>query len=162
MAGYYNYSKSNNAIAAERNGRYPASRVAKMLGVPTLWVQRQRSREWHHTSSRYNITDYYDVEELQDHLDTPEGQEQLAQVRAELDALKGSPERVWTCVEVRWLEWGGTRAHPRAKERSETGCTVTDAGGKFVVITLPNGSSFRKGKNTNGFVVIANGEEVMF
>lgn len=162
MAGYHNYSKSNNAVSAERAGRYPASKCAQLLGVPTLWVQRQRTTEWHHTSARYNITDYYDMDALQEHLETPEGQEQLAEVKAELAALKKAPERVWTGVEVRWVEWSGTRAHPKARGRMETGCTVTDSGGKFVVVTLPNGNTFRKGKNTNGFHVIANGKEVRF
>ena len=68
MAGYHNYSKSNNAIAAERNGRYPASHVAKMLGVPVAWVRLQGTNEWHHTSARYNVTNYYDLEKLQDQI----------------------------------------------------------------------------------------------
>jgi hypothetical protein len=103
MAGYHNYSKSNNAIAAERAGRYPASKCAQLLGVPIVWVQRQRTTEWHHTSARYNMTDYYELDALQEHLETPEGQEQLAEVKAELAALKQAPERVWTGVEVRWV-----------------------------------------------------------
>ena len=70
-----------------------------MLGVPVAWVRLQGTNEWHHTSARYNITNYYDLETLQEHLDTPEGQEHLAQVKAEVavdavfDAMRTSMQR---------------------------------------------------------------------
>ena len=133
-----------------------------MLGVPVAWVKRQRTQEWHHTSSRYNVTDYYDLESLQEILESPEGQEQLAEVKAEIAAAKKSEPRTITGATVRWLEWGGTRNHPRAIERREAGCTVVDAGGKFVTVLLPSGGSFRKGKRTNGFRVFSEGKEIFF
>ena len=86
----------------------------------------------------------------------------MAQVRAEVAAKKRVETTVLTDATVRWVEWSGTRAYPKARGRMEVGCTVTDAGGKFVVVMLPNGNTFRKGKNTNGFHVIANGKEVRF
>lgn len=62
MAGYFNYSKSNNAIYAEQQGKYPASRCAEIYGFKSAKIVREsiKSSEWHHTSKRYNITDYYD------------------------------------------------------------------------------------------------------
>lgn len=69
MAGYFNYSKSNNAVAAEAAGRYPltiATKVlAKMAGV-TQKVAREALEEtwggeWHHSSKKYNCVNYYDV-----------------------------------------------------------------------------------------------------
>lgn len=64
MAGYFNYSKSNNAVAAERDGKYPATRFAQIYGFKSAKSVREclKSSEWHHTSKRYNITDYYDFE----------------------------------------------------------------------------------------------------
>lgn len=63
--GYSGYSKSNNAIEAESEGRYPASVAAKKLGVKTgaikLYIDTD---EWHHTSSMYNRTPYYDIRYL--------------------------------------------------------------------------------------------------
>lgn len=162
MAGYYNYSKSNNAVAAEAHGRYPTTAAARLLGVPVAWVKLQHTREWHHTSGWYNSTDYYDVETLAEHLATDYGQEQLAQVKAEIAAQKKKPETVITGATVRWLEWVGTRNHPRAIERESTGCTVTDAGGKFVTVALHDGTTFKKGKATNGFAVLVAGKEVRF
>lgn len=160
MAGYHNFSKSNNAVAAEQSGRYPASKCARLLGVPTEWVKRQRTSEWHHTSSWYNSTDYYDLEWLTEHLATEDGQRQLFELCAELDAARQAPKRIWPNATVHWLEWVGTRNHPRAIERSADGVTVTDAGGKFVNVTLADGSTFRKGKQTNGFRVVVSGKEI--
>jgi hypothetical protein len=61
MAGYDGYSKSNNALAAEAEGKYPASVLARKLGVTVAAVREHLSPcETHHTSKNYNMTDYYD------------------------------------------------------------------------------------------------------
>lgn len=162
MAGYYGFSKSNNAVAAEASGRHPATAAARLLGVPVAWVKLQRTTEWHHTSSWYNSTDYYDLETLAEHLATDDGQEQLAQVKAEAAAAKASPHKTITGAIVFWIEWTGTRNHPRAIERRAENATVTDRGGKFVEISLPDGTTFKKGKRTNGFRVFQSGKELFF
>jgi hypothetical protein len=69
MAGYKGYSKSNNAADAERDGRYPMTHakriVAEEAGVSQvtaeriLWVLHRG--EYHHTSKKYNCTNYYDT-----------------------------------------------------------------------------------------------------
>lgn len=60
MAGYNGYSKSNNAIDAEKRGLFPASRLARELGVKTAAIQALiDAEEWHHTSKKYNETNYY-------------------------------------------------------------------------------------------------------
>lgn len=74
MAGYHNYSKSNNAIMAEMNGEYPASKLAAVLkanhkelkGLTSADIKRVlQPSSWHHTSCKFNRTDYYysDLEE---------------------------------------------------------------------------------------------------
>lgn len=71
MAGYAGYSKSNNAIAAENGGRYPMTRAKKIvseaLGITQAEARRrleeQGPSEYHHTSKKYNVTNYYDTEE---------------------------------------------------------------------------------------------------
>ena len=61
MAGYYNYSMSNNAVNAYNNGLLPASKVAKLFGCKTeIIVKHCPYAEWHHTSCKYNITKFYD------------------------------------------------------------------------------------------------------
>ena len=69
MTGYDGFSKSNNAIAAEENGLYPASVLARRLKVKTAAVRALLApEEWHHTSKRYNRTDYYSIETAADML----------------------------------------------------------------------------------------------
>jgi len=65
MAGYYGYSKSNNAISAEQEGKFPRSKVAKKLGIPSAWIlENVKTNEYHHTSCKYNTTYYYDLEDV--------------------------------------------------------------------------------------------------
>jgi hypothetical protein len=61
MTGYDGYSRSNNAIEAESHGRFPASVLARKLGVKTSAVRELAvETEWHHTSKKYNTTPYFD------------------------------------------------------------------------------------------------------
>ncbi len=72
MAGYFNYSKSNNAVDAEASGIYPLTRAVKVLSEKTGITQKQsraillgrEPSEYHHTSKYFNSTDYYDTEEI--------------------------------------------------------------------------------------------------
>jgi len=69
MAGYSGYSKSNNALAAEEDGRWPMTVarkiVAKKTGLKVAEAQQLLEKlhtgEYHHTSKRYNATRYYDT-----------------------------------------------------------------------------------------------------
>jgi len=85
MAGYAGYSKSNNALSAEADGRYPLTQAVRVLAKEAKITQAQAriilekrgTNEWHHTSSRYNCTEYYDVnsvlEEIQDKYNATKG-----------------------------------------------------------------------------------------
>jgi hypothetical protein len=73
MAGYYGYSKSNNAVLAEEEGRFPASIIANKLrqisrefcGITAQDIKNTVDAcEWHHTSKFYNKVYYYDLEEI--------------------------------------------------------------------------------------------------
>ncbi len=161
MAGYNGFSKSNNAVSAEANGRFPASKCAKILGVPVEFIRAQGSCEWHHTSKHFNTTPYYDLESIREHLETSEGQQQLSEIKADLASKKTATATIYENADVAWIEWSGTRNHPRATNYTATGATVTDGGGKFVEVRLPNGKTFRKGRDTRGFTVSVNGERVI-
>jgi len=178
MSGYQdNFSRSNNAESAESRNCFPASRLAKMLGVKTGAIQAVLTpAEWHHTSSRYNATDHYDGDLLlvmagairpgaqffdADPADIDAVNDQLAKLRAWKPPAKN--ERTWTVCTVRWLEWGGTRKRPTATEETAVNCTVTWKGGKMCTITPPTGQPFRKGTATRGFEVRdASGKRVVF
>jgi len=170
MSGYSEFSKSNNAISAEEEGRFPASRAAKRLNIPTGFIRdccqfARQNNEYHHVSKYYNEVAYYDAAEIQRWIDKhPDTEEEaggpfdaaLARWRCE----QNKPQVVHTNVTVTWLEWGGTRSHPHASERTVAGCTVRDEGGKFVTVFLPDGRAMRKGKDTRGFEATVNGQSI--
>lgn len=81
MAGYYNYSMSNNAVWAYENGEMPLSKWTKAaileacgdkaeklkpLTVAELRAEFLICSSWHHTSKHYNRTDFYmiDIEKI--------------------------------------------------------------------------------------------------
>ncbi len=161
MAGYDGYSKSNNAVAAESEGRYPASTLARKLGVKTGAIRALMDPcEWHHTSKRYNTTDYYDGADLlllarggtieateEDWYDDPN--ELLTALRNWKPPKTAA--KTWTGCTVTWLEWGGTRKRPAATEETADGCTIEWKGGKFCTVTFSSGATMRKGIDTRGF-----------
>lgn len=71
MAGYDGYSKSNNAIDAEAAGKFPMTTAIREVRNQTgCTVKTAREAliaegpcEWHHTSRKYNKTNYYDTGE---------------------------------------------------------------------------------------------------
>ncbi len=68
MAGYSGWSKSNNAIMAEEDKKFPLSRAVRYVSKEAGCTQKKAREtleeigpcEWHHTSKMYNRTDYYD------------------------------------------------------------------------------------------------------
>lgn len=118
MAGYYNYSMSNNAIEAYRTGEAPASKIGH--AIPAALVRRFcRPSSWHHTSLKFNRTDFYEIEEVLAtfgkivsaiYKTDPEAIAALAQ------RSKPTEQRYHNCT-VEWVEWGGTSRHPRAYPR---------------------------------------------
>lgn len=69
MAGYHGYSKSNNAVGAESEGRYPMTHAKRIVAEKTGVTQKTATAilrtlhrgEYHHTSKRYNCTDYFNT-----------------------------------------------------------------------------------------------------
>ena len=146
MAGYCGYSKSNNAIEAEENGRFPASILAKKIGVKSGAIKEILSpSEWHHTSKMYNKTNYYDMEEALERID-------------ELKSWREPKKEniVYKNCSVEFLEWGGSRKHPRATVRKYDGLEVNVKGDWFefeIQLSPTYKKKIRKKKNTNGFFI---------
>lgn len=139
MAGYYGFSKSSNAIEAEDNGRFSASQLARRLGVKAGAIKAILSpSEWHHTSKHFNPTDYYSEEDALEILD---------RLRARREPKKTI--QVFENCSGHYLEWSGTRKHPRADEITFTGIRVSKKG-KWFTLELPRGP-VRKGEHTRGF-----------
>jgi hypothetical protein len=97
MAGYNGYSKSNNAVHAENEGRYPLTIAAKILssyfGVSQKkvkeFLKEKGTSEYHHTSKFYNVTYYYDVNEI---IEAQEKNDKLTKILGEnyLEIIKAA------------------------------------------------------------------------
>lgn len=157
---YINYSMSERAAIAYSEDKMPKSKWTKTKIIDVCKQENIRPEivsvlaktpaplvknlltysEWHHTSNWYNQTDFYkvDLEYLED---------------VSIDDLKAFLER---CnkpkatneykARCRYLEWSGTRKHPKATECESIG---TIKGNWFY---LSNGS--KKSVNAKGFVII--------
>lgn len=136
---YNNYSKSNNAIGTERFGRFPASILAKKLGVKTGAIKSiLSSYEWHHTSKWFNCTDYYSIDDAEERID-------------ELRAWKADKiiEKDLGLCHGEYLAWSGTRNYPNAKTVRFTNTRIIKKG-DWLTLYLPS-EKIRKNKNTKGF-----------
>lgn len=140
MAGYFGFSKSNNAVDAELSGLFPASVLAKKIGVSTAAIKSlMEISEWHHTSSYYNKTNYYSLEDAIEIID------RLKAYRNE----KSDDEDLGMC-KINFILWEGSRSRPKPnKIQIET--TATRKGDWFTFFY--NGQKIRKNVKTTGFSV---------
>jgi hypothetical protein len=98
MAGYDGYSKSNNALKAEREGKMNKTSFLKWArkyfrGIKAVDLDAVISPcEWHHTSCKYNCTNYYDPMELAE-LETRQELRRVIAERKELEKAVRSLKR---------------------------------------------------------------------
>ena len=130
MAGYANYSMSNNAVAAYAVGCKPLSKIkaadldgclhslafAKWLAKENHW----QPSEWHHTSKEYNQTDFYDPADLLEWWNDLTADEQRGLLDEHAATRTNTPDGE-TRVAGTYIEWHGTRRNPKAVERKFTG-----------------------------------------
>lgn len=154
MAGYDGFSMSNNARMAYHNGLKPASKIS---GIPsTLIAQFCTADEWHHTSARYNRTNFYNEAEVRVIFGLDPESEDVEAVfnQAAADALAASKApktaEVLTGRTVKWIDWVGSFKHAKAIKRVAENCVV-EVKGAFATITTPTGEVFRKKVGANGF-----------
>lgn len=156
MAGYNGYSMSNNAVAAYANGEKPYSKwtkaeilaelfsigfhsdLIKQLTVSELKALFLRRTSWHHTSSRFNKTDFYSV--------TGEVSDADIQRMIAMRAIQQPKTETLTKALVHYLTWEGTRKHPKAVEH--TSYALLNDSWAF----LPDGT--KKKRTANGFYIL--------
>lgn len=155
MAGYDGFSMSNNARLAYRNGLKPASKIS---GIPSpLVAQFCRAEEWHHTSSKFNVTNFYSEEKarvifgLDPESEDVEAVFNQAAAAAALAASKApKTAEVLTGRTVKWIDWVGSFKHTKAIKRVAEDCVV-EVKGAFATITTADGLTFKKKIGANGF-----------
>ena len=157
MAGYDNYSMSNNAVEAYQTGEKPKSKWTKKdiidelrnqiddlnvdineldkLPISALREIALVKSSWHHTSSRFNRTDFYMVD---------------ASRIEEEDLRVEKKEITEKRVKAHYLEWSGTRNHPKATDYEEWG---TIKGNWFI-----SDSGTKKSITGNGFKILEEGK----
>ena len=168
MAGYSGWSMSNNAVDAYYNGEKPLSKwtkadIIEAIEDPikeeelTLNCSMEKLKKlnakvlkqiclyrssWHHTSNHYNKTDFYslDIDSIAELTD-----EKINRIIEDYKEEKSEEltEEKWKCA---FLEWSGTRKHPKATEVIEEG---TIKGNWFI---RADGS--KKKTTANGFKFI--------
>ena len=168
MAGWsWENGKSNNAVSAERDGLMTAARIANRVAKMNRRLRGCRAsdieavlpqHEWHHSSKFFNEVGYYRLDDIY------EPRRRGAIVKYIRARAADADLRV-EGVTVEWLEWGGSRSHPRAMERLATGCTVTRKSGTRTYTFTGGTLSYPliKRAGTRGFrAVDATGKTVAF
>ena len=135
MAGYNRYSMSNNAVCAYNDGKMPLSKwtkaeildrcggKAEMLSALTVAELRKEllyRSEWHHTSNRYNRTDFYAFDE--DRLEEITSTSVTQIIMQRIHAPKQEKEQVkQITAEITYTVWEGQyRNYRRPKDYTET------------------------------------------
>ena len=167
MSGYYNYSMSNNAVVAYDEGKKPRSKWDKGSLISALSeiydnetasdlkkfsaqvlrrVFLQRT-EWHHTSSYYNETDFYEV---YDGFKPCHALELCEETKKEIDCEREEKKHSSKCSNMalcKYLEWGGSRNHPKAVEK-EGYCWI-DSNNNWAYF-----DGFKKSTSARGFLIV--------
>ena len=147
MAGYKNFSMSNNAVSAYDTGEKPLSKwtkteilseisrlvksgdlelgcsmdLLKKLPVNELKNAVLKRSSWHHTSSHYNKTDFYSISDSKCAALTNAEIEERINFLKKQPKVKPSEKPAPRIAECTFLEWSGSRAHPKATKITEIG-----------------------------------------
>lgn len=161
---YIDFSESENSRMAKQQGIFPLSHwtktkfldaaaacegvtpeklaALKKIKWSILKSKFLYNSEWHHTSSYFNRTEFYALDE--DALEEITLDELEAMATTPTPVKKDAAENYR--VRAKYLVWSGSRRYPKATEHEETG-TIT--GAWFV-----SDSGVRKSISANGFEVI--------
>lgn len=165
-SGYKGYSMSNRAVAAYEDGEKPYSKWKKadlLIECKTLLADLEvdytiedlkklslkalknavlENSSWHHSSKYFNKTDFYRVSEA--NLEFMLDKEKIERLSVKEEVKKEEPKEIK--ARCKFLEWSGTRNHPKATECEEVG---TIRGNWFY---REDGS--KKSINANGFRIV--------
>ena len=108
--------------------------LLKQCSVETLRKHLLRYSEWHHTSSRYNKTDFYEVD---DEAFFKASEKEITEWKNETYELRVSPCRKGT---ITYLVWYGTLKHPKAYEETLYNVFIQEKG-SFYYVYDPNQSN---------------------
>lgn len=114
---------------------------------------------WHHTSSRYNKTDFYEVDE--DIFLTVREKDIQDWIEYAKIARKNKPVSVCRLGKITWLQWGGTRRHPSASVLSLSDVFILEKGAFYYVYDPKQANKLilKKKIDSNGTFVTYNNKK---
>ena len=134
MAGYHNYSMSNNARSAYSSGEMPLSRwtkdvilahcgdradVLRVLTTAELQARLLTRTSWHHTSSHFNKTDFYSFDEDRLEMLTEQAVREIVSSRKPRAPRQTDTVKTIT-AEITYTVWEGRyRNYRRPKDYTE-------------------------------------------
>lgn len=101
--------------------------LLKKCSVETLRKHLLRYSEWHHTSSRYNKTDFYEVD---DEAFINASEKEITEWKNESHELHTSPCKKGT---ITYLVWYGSLKHPKAYEATLRNMLIQEKGSFYYV-----------------------------
>ena len=130
MAGYFNYSMSNNAVEAYQNGEQPLSKWTKSEILGSIQNKDKKkllsklTKEelqlflleftgWHHTSKLFNKTPFFLVNLDEVEKMTEETINRIIELREPRTRKEQEPAPLYVSAWVEFSEWEGTRKHPK-------------------------------------------------
>lgn len=135
-SGYSGYSMSNRAVDAYEDGEMPLSKWTKKMIISEVVEHEHFTEEelkkyhknvlaeyflfessWHHTSKFCNATDFYSIDEdIAKEGSIKELEEIKKRYTPERKPKKEIKKLEARKAHITYLEWGGTRVHPKATE----------------------------------------------
>lgn len=162
-SGYSGYSMSNRAVEAYADGEMPLSKWSKQLIIDEVVEYDHFTKEnlkkytkkvltkyflerssWHHTSSYCNETDFYSINSNRAEKGSIDDLEELKECYKK-EAKKVEKLEVKK-AKVKYLEWSGSRSHPKATEVEDYAVII----GNWAYFTNGN----KKSLSSNGFKII--------
>ncbi len=164
--GYDGYSMSVRAVEAYENGEMPLSkwrktdilnRIAEIYPEKAEKLKKVKASvlkerfltysSWHHTSSHFNKTDFYRVDMSYAERITDKD---IDKMLCEGKETKEEPSVNKYLGRIKYLEWGGTRKHPKAEEKELTNVYVEERGCFYYVTDSNNKLLLKKKIGSNG------------
>lgn len=175
-SGYNGFSMSNRAIEAYENGEKPISKwtktaffvdleenkedyninaekinALKLLKVSVLKENFLKNSSWHHTSNHFNKTDFYKI-----NFDKIEKMtiEEIKALKNQETPKKEIQEPERKKGEIYFLEWSGSRKHPKATEKILKNVYIMEKGCFYYIFNENNKEILKKKIDSNGTKVI--------
>jgi hypothetical protein len=171
-SGYSGFSMSNRAVEAYEQGEKPISKwtktaffeelnenlkdynisaekinALKSLKVSVLKERFLKNSSWHHTSNYFNNTNFYSINYSKIEEMTAEGIKALKNQKPE---KKESSEPEKKKGKIFYLEWSGSRKHPKATERVLEDVYILEKGCFYYVFDEKNKEILKKKIGSNG------------